>query len=49
MGGREREREDLSVLKKIAYLQDKKDEAPNQELAKELIETNNVDGIREIA
>ena len=39
----------MSVLERIAYLQDRKDELPNQELAKELIETNNVDGIREIA
>lgn len=39
----------MSVLERIAYLQDRKDEVPNQELAKELVETNNVDGIREIA
>lgn len=39
----------MSVLERIAYLQSRKDELPNQELAKELIETNNVDGIREIA
>lgn len=39
----------MSVLDKIAYLQGRKDETPNQELAKELIATNNVAGIREIA
>jgi hypothetical protein len=39
----------MSVLERIAYLQDRKDEVPNQELAKELVETNNADGIREIA
>ncbi|CZQ86699.1 armadillo-type fold [Trichococcus palustris] len=39
----------MSVLDKIAYLQGRKDEAPNQELAKELIENNDVAGIREIA
>ncbi len=39
----------MSILEKIAYLQDRKDEVPNQELAKELVETNNVEGIREIA
>lgn len=39
----------MSVLEKVAYLQGRKDEAPNQELAKELIETHDTDGIREIA
>jgi hypothetical protein len=39
----------MSVLERIAYLQGRKDEVPNQELAKELVETNNADGIREIA
>ena len=39
----------MSVLEKIAYMQNRKDEVPNQELAKDLVETNNVDGIREIA
>jgi hypothetical protein len=31
----------MSVLERIAYLQDRKDEVANQELAKELVETNN--------
>jgi hypothetical protein len=39
----------MSVLCKIACLQNRKDEVPNQELAKELVETNNLDGIEEIA
>lgn len=39
----------MTVIDRIAYLQDRKDEVPNQELAMELVETNNVDGIREIA
>lgn len=38
----------MSVLAKIACLQGRKDELPNQELARILVETNNVDGIREI-
>ena len=39
----------LSVLEKIAYYRNRSDEVPNQELARELAETNNRDGIREIA
>ncbi|WP_073993763.1 hypothetical protein [Parasporobacterium paucivorans] len=39
----------MSALEKTAYLQNRNDEKPNQELAKELIETNDIDGIREIA
>ena len=35
----------MSVLERIAYMQERKDEVPNKELAKELVETNNVDGI----
>jgi hypothetical protein len=43
-GGRE-----VSVLEKIAYFQNRRDEIPNQELAKELARTSSVKGIREIA
>lgn len=39
----------MSVLNKIACLQGRRDEVPNQELAKELAETKNRTGIREIA
>ena len=37
------------VLAKIAYFQDRRDEVPNQELAKELAETGDTTGIAEIA
>jgi hypothetical protein len=40
---------DMSTLEKIAFYQNRRDEVPNQELAKELAETKNADGIREIA
>lgn len=39
----------MSVLQRIAFLQNRNDEVPNQELAKELAETGNVEGIKEIA
>ena len=39
----------MSVLEKIAYYRNRRDEVPNQELARELAETENRDGIREIA
>jgi hypothetical protein len=39
----------MSVLNKIAYFQNRRDEVPNQELARELAETKNLEGIREIA
>jgi len=39
----------VSVLNKIAYLQNRRDEVPNQELAKELAGTKNKKGIKEIA
>ncbi len=39
----------MSVLEKIAYLQDRRDEVPNQELAKELVYAKNAEGIKEIA
>lgn len=39
----------MSVLEKIAYYRNRRDEVPNQELARELAETENGDGIREIA
>jgi hypothetical protein len=39
----------MSVLDRLAHRQNRRDEAPNQELAKELAETNNAAGIREIA
>ena len=39
----------MSVLNKIAYYQKRRDEVPNQELARELVESKNNKGIREIA
>ncbi len=39
----------MSVLNKIAYFQNRRDEVPNQVLAKELAETRNKEGIQEIA
>ena len=39
----------MSTLDKIAFFQNRRDEVPNQLLAKELAETKNTDGIREIA
>jgi hypothetical protein len=39
----------LSVLKKIAYYRNRRDEVPNKELARELAETKNLAGIDEIA
>jgi hypothetical protein len=39
----------MSVLNRIAYFQNRRDEAPNQELAGELAETKNAQGIQEIA
>jgi hypothetical protein len=37
------------VLKKIAFFQNRHDQVPNQELAKELVRTKNTKGIAEIA
>jgi len=39
----------MSVLNRIAYFQNRRDEVPNQELARELAETKNKKGIQEIA
>ena len=39
----------MSVLDRIAYLQGRRDEVPNQELARELVKTNDSAGIKEIA
>jgi len=39
----------LSVLDRIAFFQNRRDEVPNQQLAKELAETENRAGIKEIA
>lgn len=39
----------MSVLERIAYFQGRRDEVPNQELAKHLVETKDHDGIQEIA
>lgn len=39
----------MSVLNRIAYLQNRRDEVPNQELARELAEQKDREGIREIA
>jgi hypothetical protein len=39
----------MSALNKIAYYQNRRDEVPNQQLAKELAQTQNHQGIKEIA
>lgn len=39
----------MTVLNKIAYFQNRRDEVPNQELAKKLVESKDTAGIREIA
>ena len=39
----------MSTLEKIAFFQNRRDEVPNQLLAKELAESKNWEGIREIA
>ena len=39
----------MSVLTQIAFFQNRRDEAPNQELARELALSNDSEGIREIA
>lgn len=39
----------MSVLNRIAYFQERRDEVPNQELARELAESGNRVGIQEIA
>ena len=39
----------MSILNKIAYFQNRRDEIPNQELARELVQTKDIQGIREIA
>ena len=39
----------MGVIGKIAFYLDRRDDVPNQELAKELAETKDVEGIREIA
>ena len=39
----------MSVLSILASIQDRRDEEPTKELARELVRTNNVEGIQEIA
>ena len=39
----------MSVLEKISYYQQRRDEVPNQELARELVRTRDLAGIAEIA
>ncbi len=39
----------MSILNKVAYYQDRRDEVPNQQLAAELVKTKNRTGIKEIA
>lgn len=39
----------MSILNKIAYLQNRRDEVPNQQLARELVEAQDLAGIGEIA
>jgi hypothetical protein len=39
----------MSVLNRIAFFQNRRDEVPNQQLAKELVQTENKEDIKEIA
>ncbi len=39
----------MSVINRIAHLQNRRDEVPNQELARELAEQKDLEGIREVA
>ena len=39
----------MSVLQKLACMQNRRDEVPNKELAKELVAEKNIEGTREIA
>lgn len=39
----------MSVLNRIACFQNRRDQGPNKELARELVETNDRTGIQEIA
>lgn len=39
----------MSVLTRLASAQGRKDEEPNKELARELVEQNDLDGVREVA
>ena len=39
----------MSILNRIAYFQNRRDEVPNQELARELAKTKDREGIKEIA
>jgi hypothetical protein len=39
----------MSVLNQIAYFQNRRDEIPNQELARQLVAEHNIEGISEIA
>ena len=39
----------MSVLNQIAHYQNRRDEVPNQELARKLVETRDEKGIQEIA
>lgn len=39
----------MSVLNRVAYFQDRRDEVPNQELARELAARRDLQGIQEIA
>jgi hypothetical protein len=41
--------EEMSVLSKLACAYDRKDEEPNKDLGKELVENHDIEGIREIA
>ncbi len=39
----------MTALNKIAYFQNRRDEVPNQQLARQLVEAHDLEGIREIA
>lgn len=46
--GREEKKVNPSVLNRIAFYQGRRDEAPNQQLARELVQQNDREGVREI-
>ena len=45
----QKEEEKMSVLSKLASAHDRKDEEPNKDLGKELVENHDIEGTREIA
>jgi len=45
----QKEEEKMPVLSKLASAQDRRDEEPNKDLGRELVENHDIEGIREIA